>query len=68
MSSRDLGVVAAGCQANALAHAMRDLDNPQLALVEGGPNGCSCAHFSTVHQGVAGPRQRHRASMIGEGR
>ena len=33
--SRDLAVVAAGerCQANAVAHAVRDLNNPQLALI-----------------------------------
>ncbi len=33
--SRDLAVVAAGdrCQANAVANAVRDLNNPQLALV-----------------------------------
>jgi UrcA family protein len=33
--SRDLAVVVAGerCQANAVAHAVRDLNNPQLALV-----------------------------------
>jgi UrcA family protein len=33
--SRDMGVVAAGerCQASAVAHAVRDVNNPQLALV-----------------------------------
>ena len=33
--SRDLGVVAAGerCQASAIAHAVSDLHNPQLALL-----------------------------------
>ena len=33
--SRDLGIVAAGerCQASAIAHAVSDLHNPQLALL-----------------------------------
>ena len=33
--SRDLGIVAAGerCRANAVANAVRDLNNPQLAVV-----------------------------------